>query len=270
MKQSVLNFSAAKRTASSNTNSKPKTNQTVTSVQAIGTPDTVPNPTREKETVLVPDSDEDDIETPEELPVEEEEEIESDTRTADKPEEKVVNAPPVGRVTRSSTKAAAATTPKATPKATLKAKSTPKKAANTSEENSAETIKATVFRPSNATPENVAKKVAANEAREENDDEPRTLNDKDPRYNRYAAEVNEKLDWHQPIHAGNQNRIHKLLRVFDNSYEYGPCVGVSRRERWDRAKAMGLNPPPEVDDILNTIEGKTLKEYSQSVFYGEV
>lgn len=30
------------------------------------------------------------------------------------------------------------------------------------------------------------------------------------------------------------------------SYEYGPCVGVTRLERWERAQAMGLNPPDEV------------------------
>lgn len=29
------------------------------------------------------------------------------------------------------------------------------------------------------------------------------------------------------------------------SYEYGPCIGVTRMERWDRAAALGLNPPVE-------------------------
>ena len=28
--------------------------------------------------------------------------------------------------------------------------------------------------------------------------------------------------------------------------EYGPCVGVPRLQRWERAHALGLNPPPEV------------------------
>jgi DNA polymerase delta, subunit 4 len=31
------------------------------------------------------------------------------------------------------------------------------------------------------------------------------------------------------------------------TYEYGPCVGVTRLERWERAAALGLNPPPEVN-----------------------
>ena len=77
-----------------------------------------------------------------------------------------------------------------------------------------------------------------------------------------------------------------------SSYEYGPCVGVSRLDRWERAYALGLNPPPEVrfplrltridslhvkcmmlpqiKDILTTKEGSTDDQFSQSVFYGEV
>jgi hypothetical protein len=30
------------------------------------------------------------------------------------------------------------------------------------------------------------------------------------------------------------------------TYEYGPCVGMTRLERWDRAASLGLNPPEEV------------------------
>ncbi len=31
-----------------------------------------------------------------------------------------------------------------------------------------------------------------------------------------------------------------------STYDYGPCVGVTRLERWERAKALDLNPPEEV------------------------
>lgn len=84
-----------------------------------------------------------------------------------------------------------------------------------------------------------------------------------------------------------------MHRPFDRnicrSYEYGPCVGVSRLERWERAQALGLNPPPEVrqpflshdrhlnlhpllqvKEILSTKEGSIDTQYTQSVFYGEV
>jgi DNA polymerase delta subunit 4 len=54
------------------------------------------------------------------------------------------------------------------------------------------------------------------------------------------------------------------------SYEFGPCVGVPRLQRWERANAMGLRPPPEVRDILLTEEGATKPKFAQTVFYGEV
>lgn len=41
-------------------------------------------------------------------------------------------------------------------------------------------------------------------------------------------------------------RIHHILRNFDLSYEYGPCVGVDRMARWKRAQTLGLDPPSEV------------------------
>ncbi len=37
-----------------------------------------------------------------------------------------------------------------------------------------------------------------------------------------------------------------ILRIFDMTSRYGPCVGVTRLQRWERAKKWGLNPPEEV------------------------
>lgn len=64
------------------------------------------------------------------------------------------------------------------------------------------------------------------------------------------------------VHGEEQNKIHEILRVFDlyvleiyfwklylsnlRSYEYGPCIGITRLERWDRADALGLKPLHEV------------------------
>lgn len=31
---------------------------------------------------------------------------------------------------------------------------------------------------------------------------------------------------------------------------YGPCIGISRLDRWERARAMGLNPPEEIENLL--------------------
>jgi DNA polymerase delta subunit 4 len=54
------------------------------------------------------------------------------------------------------------------------------------------------------------------------------------------------------------------------SYEYGPCIGVPRLQRWERAQALGLRPPPEVREILITEEAGAQPEFRESVFFGEV
>ncbi|NXI35476.1 DPOD4 polymerase, partial [Galbula dea] len=42
----------------------------------------------------------------------------------------------------------------------------------------------------------------------------------------------------------------EMLRLFDLSWEYGPCTGITRLQRWERAQALGLSPPIEVLDVL--------------------
>ncbi|KAH6832372.1 polymerase delta 4 [Perilla frutescens var. hirtella] len=44
----------------------------------------------------------------------------------------------------------------------------------------------------------------------------------------------------------------KVLRQFDLNMGYGPCLGMSRLERWERANKLGLNPPAEVGTLLRT------------------
>ncbi|KAF9466161.1 DNA polymerase delta, subunit 4-domain-containing protein [Collybia nuda] len=96
------------------------------------------------------------------------------------------------------------------------------------------------------------------------------LNEKNPRWMDHYAVIREKMNYKQPIHGESQNKIHEILRVFDLTYEYGPCVGVSRLERWERAQALGLNPPAAVHEILSTRQGTEQVTYSQSVFNTEV
>ncbi|XP_056264231.1 DNA polymerase delta subunit 4 isoform X2 [Pseudoliparis swirei] len=40
------------------------------------------------------------------------------------------------------------------------------------------------------------------------------------------------------------------LRQFDLNWRFGPCTGISRQQRWERAKLHGLSPPEEVRDLL--------------------
>ncbi|WVR04034.1 hypothetical protein IAU60_001033 [Kwoniella sp. DSM 27419] len=76
----------------------------------------------------------------------------------------------------------------------------------------------------------------------------------------------------KPIHAGpdTHNDIHHILRVFDMTSSYGPCVGITRLQRWERAKKWGLNPPDEIRSILTTQQGEDDVAYRETVFHGWV
>jgi DNA polymerase delta subunit 4 len=96
------------------------------------------------------------------------------------------------------------------------------------------------------------------------------LDTEDSRWNKAYGQARAKMGNLQPVHAQDQSPVHHILRIFDLSYEYGPCVGVTRLERWERAAALGLNPPLEVREILMTKEGSEDSGLIQSVLYGEV
>ena len=42
----------------------------------------------------------------------------------------------------------------------------------------------------------------------------------------------------------------QTLRAFDLDLKFGPCIGPSRLERWERAERLGLEPPSQVKRIL--------------------
>ncbi|XP_019438907.1 PREDICTED: DNA polymerase delta subunit 4-like [Lupinus angustifolius] len=44
----------------------------------------------------------------------------------------------------------------------------------------------------------------------------------------------------------------EILMKFDMDMTYGPCVGMTRQERWKRAQNMGLNPPKEIESFLKS------------------
>ncbi|KAI0791927.1 DNA polymerase delta, subunit 4-domain-containing protein [Abortiporus biennis] len=107
------------------------------------------------------------------------------------------------------------------------------------------------------------------EPTEEKPEERAQLNVNDKKWRAVYGRAREKMGHLEPIHSTGQNKIRHILRVFDLSYKYGPCIGVSRLQRWERAHALGLDPPPEVKEILLTQQGQE-DEYAQCVFYGEV
>ncbi|KAF7294358.1 hypothetical protein HMN09_01165100 [Mycena chlorophos] len=101
----------------------------------------------------------------------------------------------------------------------------------------------------------------------EDPNEPIDLDPKDLRWKQSATAAKTKRGNVKLIHAENKTVFDDILRVFDLSYEYGPCIGITRLQRWERAHAMGLSPPVEVHDILVS---KQSEDYAQPVFTGLV
>ncbi|KAI8331855.1 DNA polymerase delta, subunit 4-domain-containing protein [Chlamydoabsidia padenii] len=52
------------------------------------------------------------------------------------------------------------------------------------------------------------------------------------------------------IHQEHRTEMEKQLYGFDLNYNFGPCIGLSRLERWDRAAALGLEPPQYIRKLL--------------------
>ncbi|RYP42131.1 hypothetical protein DL767_000496 [Monosporascus sp. MG133] len=61
------------------------------------------------------------------------------------------------------------------------------------------------------------------------------------------------------VHQEDLSLAEKVLRYWDVSSQYGPCVGISRIKRWKRAQRLGLNPPVEVLAVLLKEEKKGTK-----------
>ena len=67
-----------------------------------------------------------------------------------------------------------------------------------------------------------------------------------------------KMPWHAWMCAGCGKRlpdthrgcIEPELRAFDLDVRYGPCDGITRRARWERAYDLGLSPPVRIVEIL--------------------
>ncbi|KAJ6024114.1 hypothetical protein N7540_004911 [Penicillium herquei] len=62
------------------------------------------------------------------------------------------------------------------------------------------------------------------------------------------------------VHESDLKLEEKILRNFDLTGHYGPCIGKSRLQRWRRAQRMGLNPPIEVLAVL--LNGNDISERS--------
>ncbi|KAF5805859.1 putative DNA polymerase delta, subunit 4 [Helianthus annuus] len=50
----------------------------------------------------------------------------------------------------------------------------------------------------------------------------------------------------------NRDANEEVLRQFDMNMMYGPCVGMKRIDRWNRASSLGLSPPDDVYRLLTS------------------
>ena len=46
------------------------------------------------------------------------------------------------------------------------------------------------------------------------------------------------------------------LRLFDLETKFGPCMGLSRLQRWNRAERWGRNPPSTVKELLTLLDAE--------------
>ncbi|XP_062334009.1 DNA polymerase delta subunit 4 [Osmerus eperlanus] len=56
------------------------------------------------------------------------------------------------------------------------------------------------------------------------------------------------------------------LRQFDLDLRFGPCIGISRMQRWERASLHGLNPPEEIKELMLTRD--TDPDYTHCLWSG--
>lgn len=111
-----------------------------------------------------------------------------------------------------------------------------------------------------ASPTATAVKEDAADAKREN------LDVDDPRWDGVWRKTKKTMNVppSKSVHIDHESRIQQILRVFDLDPNYGPCMGMSRLERWQRAKDLDLDPPQEIHDILTTKQG--VKEHKENVF----
>ncbi|MED6192888.1 hypothetical protein PIB30_013978 [Stylosanthes scabra] len=81
------------------------------------------------------------------------------------------------------------------------------------------------------------------------------------------APANAKSDAPQLVSHANDDYSagEAMLRQFDMNMAYGPCAGMTRAARWERAQKLGLNPPQEIQTLL-----KSAKVQSESLWDGRI
>lgn len=66
-----------------------------------------------------------------------------------------------------------------------------------------------------------------------------------------SSQSSQELNGHATNSATSLAEHERVLRAFDFSTKFGPCVGLTRLQRWERAARLQLDPPVEVKQLLD-------------------
>ncbi|KAM3136977.1 hypothetical protein pb186bvf_010890 [Paramecium bursaria] len=64
----------------------------------------------------------------------------------------------------------------------------------------------------------------------------------------------------------SKDEIIRQLHIFDMDSRFGSSFGITRRERYERAKYLNLNPPVELEPHLELADVICFKEYNIFLF----
>lgn len=81
---------------------------------------------------------------------------------------------------------------------------------------------------------------------------------------RYFKEVRSETNDSETRRARQREDDMKKLKEFDLNWEYGPCTGITRLERWERAAKHDLNPPEDIRDLI--LRHRDDNDYLQSLW----
>ncbi|XP_064281900.1 DNA polymerase delta subunit 4 [Passer domesticus] len=74
--------------------------------------------------------------------------------------------------------------------------------------------------------------------------------DKDDKDNKDKVQLKVRDCPRAPSQPPADPALMEMLRRFDLSWEYGPCTGITRLQRWERAQELGLSPPGPIREAL--------------------
>ncbi|EPX74394.1 DNA polymerase delta subunit Cdm1 [Schizosaccharomyces octosporus yFS286] len=103
-------------------------------------------------------------------------------------------------------------------------------------------------------------KILSLEERIENDPELSKSLDK-----AYKDILSERMS--KPVHEEDMSKVQLVLHHFDMSAKYGPYLGMTRLERWRRAKRFELDPPDIIEQILTLEEADEENRKRETLFY---